>query len=81
MFDDLFDDEALAAIDIDALVAQASTTSSSAVPSQWDTLALERLQRHWGFTEFRPGQREAIEAALHGRDSLVVLATGSGKSV
>src|SRR3954452_5861322 len=39
------------------------------------------LQEHFGFPGFRPGQREACEAALHGRDVLVVMPTGSGKSL
>src|SRR4051794_8154433 len=39
------------------------------------------LQEHFGFTGFRPGQREACEAALAGRDVLVVMPTGSGKSL
>ncbi|MBA3300098.1 MAG: ATP-dependent DNA helicase RecQ, partial [Thermoleophilaceae bacterium] len=39
------------------------------------------LERHFGFTGFRPGQREACEAALAGRDVLVVMPTGSGKSL
>ena len=34
-----------------------------------------------GFRDFRPGQREACEAALAGRDVLVVMPTGSGKSL
>jgi ATP-dependent DNA helicase RecQ len=43
---------------------------------------LERsLHEHFGFAEFRPGQREACEAALGGRDVLVVMPTGSGKSL
>src|SRR3954452_1537060 len=33
-----------------------------------------------GFTELRPGQREAIESALRGRDTLAVMSTGSGQS-
>jgi ATP-dependent DNA helicase RecQ len=37
--------------------------------------------RHFGFPGFRPGQREACEAALAGRDVLVVMPTGSGKSL
>src|SRR3954469_8088771 len=39
------------------------------------------LQEHFGFSAFRPGQREACEAALAGRDVLVVMPTGSGKSL
>jgi ATP-dependent DNA helicase RecQ len=34
----------------------------------------------FGFEALRAGQREAIEAALEGRDALVVMSTGSGKS-
>ncbi|MGI8945582.1 MAG: RecQ family ATP-dependent DNA helicase [Thermoleophilaceae bacterium] len=39
------------------------------------------LERYFGFKQFRPGQREACEAALAGRDVLVVMPTGSGKSL
>jgi len=39
------------------------------------------LERHFGFTGFRPGQEEACRAALGGRDALVVMPTGSGKSL
>jgi ATP-dependent DNA helicase RecQ len=39
------------------------------------------LHEHFGFPAFRPGQREACEAALAGRDVLVVMPTGSGKSL
>jgi ATP-dependent DNA helicase RecQ len=35
----------------------------------------------FGFRDFRPGQREACQAALAGRDVLVVMPTGSGKSL
>jgi RecQ family ATP-dependent DNA helicase len=34
-----------------------------------------------GFASFRPGQKEAVEAALEGRDSLIVMPTGGGKSL
>jgi len=40
-----------------------------------------RLLHELGFSEWRPGQREAVEAALEGRDSLVVMPTGGGKSL
>jgi ATP-dependent DNA helicase RecQ len=39
------------------------------------------IARYWGYTTFRPLQREAMEAVLAGRDSLVVLPTGGGKSL
>jgi ATP-dependent DNA helicase RecQ len=39
------------------------------------------LARYWGFTSFRPLQREAMDAILSGRDSVVVLPTGGGKSL
>jgi ATP-dependent DNA helicase RecQ len=39
------------------------------------------LARYWGYTTFRPLQREAMEAVLSGRDSLVVMPTGGGKSL
>jgi ATP-dependent DNA helicase RecQ len=39
------------------------------------------LQQHFGFRAFRPGQEEAVRAALAGRDALVVMPTGSGKSL
>jgi ATP-dependent DNA helicase RecQ len=39
------------------------------------------LKQHFGFSAFRPGQEEACTAALDGRDVLVVMPTGSGKSL
>ncbi|MGI8673981.1 MAG: DEAD/DEAH box helicase, partial [Thermoleophilaceae bacterium] len=39
------------------------------------------LHRFFGFDAFRAGQREACEAALADRDVLVVMPTGSGKSL
>ncbi len=41
----------------------------------------EQLRELFGFEEFRPGQPEAVGAALSDRDALVVMPTGSGKSV
>jgi RecQ family ATP-dependent DNA helicase len=41
----------------------------------------EQLLRRFGLDTFRPGQREAVQAALAGRDSLVVMPTGGGKSL
>ncbi len=41
----------------------------------------EVLERYWGYTAFRPLQREAMDAILARRDSLVVMPTGAGKSI
>ena len=41
----------------------------------------DTLQTWWGFDTLRPLQTEAITAAVDGRDSLVVLPTGGGKSL
>jgi ATP-dependent DNA helicase RecQ len=41
----------------------------------------EALLHEFGLRAFRPGQREAVAAALGGRDSLVVMPTGGGKSL
>jgi ATP-dependent DNA helicase RecQ len=41
----------------------------------------EQLLERFGLRAFRPGQREAVQAALDGRDSLVVMPTGGGKSL
>ncbi len=41
----------------------------------------EQLLERFGLGEFRAGQREAVAAALEGRDTLVVMPTGAGKSL
>ena len=41
----------------------------------------DRIRDYFGFRKFRPGQSEAVNSALQGRDTLVVMPTGSGKSL
>jgi ATP-dependent DNA helicase RecQ len=52
---------------------EASSSKGSPTP--------EQLLGGFGLESFRPGQREAVQAALDGRDSLVVMPTGGGKSL
>jgi ATP-dependent DNA helicase RecQ len=41
----------------------------------------DQLLGKLGYESWRPGQREAVIAALEGRDSLIVMPTGGGKSL
>jgi ATP-dependent DNA helicase RecQ len=51
-------------------------------PRSWSTAdVLATIRRYWGYSELRPLQEEAIRAGLDGRDSLVVMPTGGGKSL
>lgn len=41
----------------------------------------EIIKKYWGFDGFLPLQKEAMDCVLSGRDSIVVLPTGGGKSL
>ena len=56
-------------------------SSCGATRPQADASLREALHRVWGFSDFRPLQREAMHAILDRRDSVVVLPTGGGKSL
>ncbi|KAB7690381.1 ATP-dependent DNA helicase RecQ [Plesiomonas shigelloides] len=43
--------------------------------------AAQVLRDVFGYQSFRPGQAAIIERALHGRDNLVIMPTGGGKSL
>ncbi len=43
--------------------------------------AKEALNRVFGFTDFRPGQQEILEAVFAGENILAIMPTGSGKSL
>ena len=49
------------------------------MPSRSELLAT--LSTSFGLEGFRPGQEEVIRAALEGRDAVVVMPTGAGKSL
>lgn len=39
------------------------------------------LRQVWGFDDFRPGQREIVEAVIDGHNVLAIMPTGGGKSL
>jgi ATP-dependent DNA helicase RecQ len=55
---------------------KADTTDRPVLPR-----ILEVVQRYWGYKSLRPLQEQAMLAGLDGRDSLVVMPTGGGKSL
>ena len=50
---------------------------STNLPNQLEST----LKQHFGFGEFRLGQRDVIQDLLDGHDTLIVMPTGSGKSL
>jgi ATP-dependent DNA helicase RecQ len=41
----------------------------------------EILKKYWGYSRFLPLQEEIVSSVLSGRDTLAIMATGSGKSL
>ena len=63
-------------------MADSGTASSTDERTRYETNALITRVAHevFGFDDFRPGQVEAMQTLLAGRDTLAVLPTGAGKS-
>lgn len=59
----------------------AKTRESGAVAKPVPADVGELGRRYFGFAQLRPGQEEAVAAALSGRDVLAVMPTGAGKSL
>tara|TARA_B100000780_G_C20828221_1_gene329084 strand:+ start:214 stop:438 length:225 start_codon:yes stop_codon:yes gene_type:complete len=62
-------------------MSEAASTSSTSTSTLTFADLLSTLKGHWGFDHLKPEQVAAVQATLDGRDSLVVLSTGFGKSI
>ena len=64
-----------------AVLGAVGRALSDATPAPTGGMALDEVLRRLGITALRPGQDRAISAALARLDTVVVMATGSGKSL
>lgn len=64
---------------------QAGLRALNVSKKAWFPLVINRIRdalvKYWGFDEFLPLQKEAVECVSSGRDAIVVLPTGGGKSL
>jgi ATP-dependent DNA helicase RecQ len=58
-----------------------SLLSTSTIPSTSFDDARAVLRERFGYPDFRPGQERAVKSVLAGKDTLVILPTGGGKSL
>ena len=61
-------------------IPASTSRADSGCPSSAPT-PLQVLREVFGYQEFRPGQQEIVEQLVAGRDGLVIMPTGGGKSL
>ena len=70
-----------ATVNSNGMNGQTSVMNLRPEPSHGTSVLNQILEKYWGYSSFRPLQREAMDAVLSNRDSLLVLPTGGGKSL
>ena len=68
-----------AILNVEGMTTSTSTATPTATPTLDDARAT--LSTAFGYPAFRAGQEIAVESVLNGRDTLVILPTGGGKSL
>ncbi|KAI3969223.1 hypothetical protein MKX01_004443 [Papaver californicum] len=66
---------------MDSTVFVAENLQEEGIGADWEMKASNVLQKHFGFSTLKNFQKEALESWLANQDSLVLAATGSGKSL
>ncbi|KAI3864090.1 hypothetical protein MKW98_031682 [Papaver atlanticum] len=66
---------------MDSTVFVAENLQEQGIGADWEVKASNVLQKHFGFSTLKNFQKEALECWLANQDSLVLAATGSGKSL
>ncbi|RZC55567.1 hypothetical protein C5167_014426 [Papaver somniferum] len=66
---------------MDSTVFVAENLQGQGIGADWEVKASNVLQKHFGFSTLKNFQKEALESWLANQDSLVLAATGSGKSL
>ena len=62
-------------------IVAGQAAAESGYPSLMNSSPQDILKNVFGYSKFKGQQQHVIEAALQGRDSLVIMPTGGGKSL
>ncbi|KAM1802118.1 hypothetical protein ACFX11_033628 [Malus domestica] len=63
------------------VLTESSASDCLDIQSDWEKTANSLLQKHFGYSSLKSFQKEVLAAWMAHRDSLVLAATGSGKSL
>ncbi|PRQ42244.1 putative DNA helicase [Rosa chinensis] len=73
--------EPLSGVDSIEVLSESSLVDCLDIRSDWEKKVSSLLQKHFGFLSLKPFQKEVLAAWLAHQDTLVLAATGSGKSL